>query len=223
MENSILLQNYSPEEKAAYLQAIASLATADRAASPEELDFLTEFATQAGLSELERTAVLEAAKEEREDSLPISLEILKSSELRFSLVADLIQFANLDDEFSADEKANVEKIADYLGVNKQQYEALGDFVQEASEKGAAVDQSNPANFLSVSGIQEKLKAAGIDVGSLAKGFLGVIAPLILGKMMGRRGSGLGGGLGSLISGLGAGRGTGRAGGLLGNILSQLVR
>jgi uncharacterized tellurite resistance protein B-like protein len=56
-----LLQNYSEAEKAAYLSAIASLATADRQASEAETQFLHALAQQAGLSEGAAQQVLAAA------------------------------------------------------------------------------------------------------------------------------------------------------------------
>lgn len=225
-----LLQNYSSEEKTAYLRAISSLATADRSASEEEIEYLTELSAKAGLSGPEIDSILESAREEREDSLAISLGMLKSSELRFSLIADLIHFANVDQNYSAEERVNVEKIAEFLNVSQEQYSALDQFVDHTKDKTVTPEEVNQPSFLAGTGIQEKLKAAGIDLGSLTKGLLGTLAPLILGKVLGGRSSGGGipglgsGGLGSLISGLARGRsGSSGSGGLLGNILSQLTR
>ena len=50
MNDSQLLQNYSDQEKAAYLSVIASLASADREASAPEIEFLQQLSHQAGLS-----------------------------------------------------------------------------------------------------------------------------------------------------------------------------
>ncbi|QJX46884.1 hypothetical protein HMJ29_08040 [Hymenobacter taeanensis] len=50
MADTQLLQNYSDQEKAAYLSVIASLASADREASAAEVEFLQQLAHQAGLS-----------------------------------------------------------------------------------------------------------------------------------------------------------------------------
>jgi hypothetical protein len=46
-----VLTGYSEREKGAYLAALASLSTADRSASEEELDHLREMARAAGLSQ----------------------------------------------------------------------------------------------------------------------------------------------------------------------------
>lgn len=51
MENSQgILQGSSEMEKGAYLGAIASIATADRHASSEEVEYLSALADSAGLS-----------------------------------------------------------------------------------------------------------------------------------------------------------------------------
>ncbi|WP_411274703.1 TerB family tellurite resistance protein [Daejeonella sp.] len=229
MINTSPLQSYSPAEKTAYIQAIASIATADRTASAEELEYVSTLSNEVGLSESEKESVMETAKTENDDSLFASLEVLKNSELRFSLLSDLINFAESDQQYHEEEKKNVEKIATFLNINPQQFEALSELADETRKDGSTPEAVTAAGAFNFSGIQEKLKASGIDIGSLAKGLLATLGPLILAKVMGGRrsgglSSGLGsGGLGSLISGLGGASGRSGQGGLLGNILSKLGR
>jgi uncharacterized tellurite resistance protein B-like protein len=230
MENNKLLKDYTSQEKTAYLHAIASLATADRAASEEELAYLSALSTETGLSVTEQESILAAANDPAGNSLPENLELLKSSELRFSLVADLIHFAGTDQNYSEEEKKNVAEIASFLNVNQEQFAALDQFVDETKDKNVSPEEVEKSNFLAGTGIEEKLKSVGINLGSLTKGLLGTLAPLILGKVLGgRRNSsgipGLGsGGLGSLISSITRGNSGSRgSGGLLGSILSQLTR
>lgn len=245
-----ILEGYSDTEKGAYLGAIASLATADRSASEEEISYLQTLSESAGLSEEQNKLIRDAASEQMTDEdLKRCLDVLKTSELRFSLVSDIIAFAESDQSYSPEEKQNVEKIAKYLGVNQEQFNVLDQFtkkaVQEAPKHAEAIEseQTSPGNFLDSLGFGDKLKSAGINSGSLLKGALGILGPIILSKMLsgGRRsGSGglgglLGGGnrgmsggglLGGLMGGggllgglLGGGRGFGGAGGMLGRILS----
>lgn len=229
MVNTTPLQSYSPAEKKAYVQAIASIATADRTASAEEIEYVSTLSDEVGLSESDKVSVMESAETANDDSLFASLELLKNSELRFSLLSDLINFAESDQHYHEEEKRNVEKIATYLNINPQQFEALSELADETRKEAGTPEAVNNAGALNFSGIQEKLKASGIDIGSLAKGLLATLGPLILAKVMGGRrsggmGSGFGsGGLGSLISGLGGASGTSGQGGLLGNILSKLGR
>jgi len=229
MIDNTTLQNYSSAERKAYIQAIASIATADRTATPEELEYVLTLSNEVGLSETDKESVMESANTANDESLFESLAVLKNSALRFSLLADLINFAEFDQQYHEEEKKNVEKIAAFLNINPQQFEALSELADETKKGEGAPETASEVNALSFSGIQEKLKASGIDIGSLAKGLLATLGPLILAKVMGGKrsgglGSGMGsGGLGSLISGLGgASRSTGQ-GGLLGNILSKLVR
>ncbi|MES3016862.1 MAG: TerB family tellurite resistance protein [Bacteroidota bacterium] len=229
MEDNKLLKDYTAQEKTAYLHAIASLATADRSASAEELEYLSALSEQSGLSSSEQEEILGAAKNSADHSLPDKLEILKSSELRFSLIADLIHFAGTDQNYSEEEKSNVAEIAKFLNVNQEQFAALDQFVDETKSQELSPEQVEQQNFLTGTGIEEKLKSVGINLGSLTKGLLGTLAPLILGKLLGgKRSSGMpglgSGGLGSLISSITKGRsGSGGSGGLLGSILSQLTR
>lgn len=220
-----ILDGYSDTEKGAYLGAIASIATADRKASEEELAYLQALAESANLSEEQSGLITEAATNEMSDEdLKRCLDVLKTSDLRFSLVSDVIAFAESDQSYSDAEKQNVQKIAQYLGVNQQQLSVLDQFtktaVQEAPRHAQELEteQSNPQNFLDGLGFGDKLKSAGINSNSLLKGALGIIGPLILAKMFsggGRRG---GGGLGGLFGG-GGGAGMGGAGGgLLGSLL-----
>ena len=125
------MKDYPGIEKGAYLGAIASLATADDSATEEELQHLAELCDAADLSEDQKQLVMQAGTSITEDELKRCLDVLKGSDLRFSLVTDLIAFAESDQNYTAEEKANVEKIAQYLGINQQQF-ALLDHLQGAA-------------------------------------------------------------------------------------------
>jgi uncharacterized tellurite resistance protein B-like protein len=240
-----ILEGYSDMEKGAYLGAIASLATADRSASEQELEYIEALCVSADLSESQEEVVKKAATEMTDEDLKRCLDTLKGSDLRFSLVSDLIAFAEADSDYSAEEKANVQKIANYLGVNQQQVAVLGEYTKKAVQAAPAQAESleagttTPSNFLGGLGFGDKLKGAGINSNALLKGGLAVLGPIILAQMFrgGRRRSGGmfggGGGLGSALGGgllggmLGGGGGMmgggggmlgGSGGGLLGGLL-----
>jgi uncharacterized tellurite resistance protein B-like protein len=240
MEKQTVLEGYSDIEKGAYLGAIASIATADREASEEELSYIRELCEAAELSEEQMKAVEGAATEMSGEELSRCLDILKNSELRYSLVADLIAFAKSDQDYSEEEQQNVQKISTYLGVDKQQYSLLDQFAQKATEQQPEESvESNAQNMQGFGGLQEKMKGAGINTGGLFKGLLSMAAPLLIGGMLsrgfGRRsGGGLGGmlggggGLGGMLGGglggmLGGGRsgGFGGMGGGLGSVIGML--
>jgi uncharacterized tellurite resistance protein B-like protein len=243
-EQSTLLEGYSDQEKGAYLGAIASLATADREASAEEMEHIEALCEAAKLSPEQTAAVRQAATEMSGNELNQCLDVLKNSELKYSLVTDLMAFAKADNDYSEEEEQNIHKISQYLGVDQQQFSLLNQFSQQAATNAGQQDaaQQAPAqqNFFG-GGLQQKMQNAGINTGSLMKGVLAIAAPMLLGRMFSRGrgmrggfggglggmlGGGLGGmmmgggGLGSLIGMLSGGRGMRSTGGLLGKILGR---
>jgi uncharacterized tellurite resistance protein B-like protein len=235
-----LLKDYSDVEKGSYLGAIASIATTDRTASEEELEYIQALADSAELSVEQKQAVERAATELSGEELQTCLDNLKASDLRYSLVTDLIAFAESDQNYTEEEKANIEKIAQYLNINKQQFSLLDQFVKKTKETNVQPEQMQQQGFLGSLGLEDKFKNSGINFGSLTKGLLGFAGPMILGSLLsrgmrGRSGGGPGGmlsgglggmfggggGLGSLTSMLNGGRGLGSTGGLFSRILRGL--
>ena len=223
MDNQ-LLQNYSEPEKVAYLSAIASLATADRQASQAELEFLQGLAQQAGLSEQGAQHVLHAAQSADNQGIQQNLDALKGSDLRFSLVTDLISFARADGAYSNDEEAMVSKMSQYLGINTEQRQTLETVVDQAAQVQHSPEDPAKQGFLS--GLGDKLSSVGIPKAALMTGLLGVVAPMVLARVMGggnRDGQGggmMGGSMGGLLGGLG-GQG-GILGGGMGSLLGGLL-
>lgn len=218
-----LLQNYSEPEKTAYLSAIAALATADRQASAPEAEFLQRLAQQAGLSEGATRQVLAAADHADNSTVQQSLDQLKSSDLRYSLVTDLISLARADGNYSPGEEEMVGKMAAYLGINPEQKQTLESVVDQAASVPHDPQDPNKQGFLS--SIGDKLSNVGIPKGALMAGLLGVVAPMVISRVMGggsnnnSSNQGQGGSLGGLLSGamdnLGGG---GSLGGMLGGLL-----
>ena len=248
MENSqTILQDSSDMEKGAYLGAIASIATADRQATSEEVEYISALADSAGLSNEQKEAVMKAANEISDEDVLRCLDILKNSDLRFSLVTDVIAFAKSDNNYSEEEQKSVQKMANYLGVNQEQFSLLNHFTEKAQASAnsgisTAPAQAEPNDFLSSLGLKDKLQSAGINGSGLLKGLLGIAAPMLLAKMVtgglsrnrgsgggmfGGGGGGMfgggggmlgGGGLGSIFSMLSGNRGFRSSGGLLSRVL-----
>ena len=225
-----LLRDYSDEEKGAYLGAISSIATADHSASDEEMEYIMALADSADLSEEQKIAVRRAATELTGQELKKCLDILKSSDLKYSLVTDLISFAETDKKYTDEEKANVEKISQYLGINQQQFSLLDQFVKKTAETKPEPEEVTKPGFLSKLGLDEKFKKSGININSLTKGLIGIAGPMILANLItGRRNRGVGvsgnpfsmssgrGGLGSIISMLSGGRGFSRTGNMFNRV------
>lgn len=205
-----LLQQYSEPEKTAYLGAIAALASADRSASEQETQFLTALAQSAQLSPEATQQVLAAAQDSSNESIAQHLDVLKGSELRYSLVADVITFAKADGQYSPEEQQMLQKMAAYLGVNAEQVQALDQAVEQTQQQPPVQDEAHANSlFGSGGGIGDMLRKVNIPTGALAKGMLGILAPILISRMMSR-----GGNSGGMMGGM-MGGGGGMGGGLLG--------
>ena len=223
-QKTTILEGYSDMEKGAYLGAVASIATADRVAGEEELEYIDALIESANISKEQSDLIRDAARSKVSDGdLGRCLDVLKTSDLRYSLVSDVIAFAQADQTYSEEEKHTVEKIASHLGVNQQQFSVLDQFtkkaVQEVPNHAEELEneEETPASFLDSLGFGDKLKGAGINSSSLFKGALGILGPILLARMFsgGRRGGG-----GGLLGGLMGAAGGGLLGGLTGGGRNQ---
>ena len=168
------------------------------------------------------------------------LDILKNSDLRYSLVTDIIAFAKSDSNYSEEEQQKVKEISRYMGVDQKQFSLLDEFTDKAATHDVPAEEKTKPSFLSSLGLSDKMQNAGINSNSLMKGLLGIAGPIVLGSMLsgalrrrgrnagmfgnmgggysGNRGMIPGGGFGSLIGMLSGGRGFRNTGGLFGRIL-----
>ncbi|PVY42984.1 TerB family tellurite resistance protein [Pontibacter virosus] len=218
-EQTTLLKDYTMEEKGAYLAALASIASADGNASEEELEFLRVLSEAAEMPENIEEEVLSIARNPSQISLQRVLDVLKKSQLRFSFITDIISFAKADGEYSQEEQKRIQEMANYLGVDQQQYSLLEQFVDKADEAQKQGEDPSSQAFMNKNGFGDMFKNVGISP-QMVQGILGIAAPIVLARMMsgGRRRGGMMGGMGGmgggLLGGLLGGMMTGR-GGLMG--------
>lgn len=213
---------FPAEQRAAYLGVIASLTTADRRASEEEVAFLSALAQQTGLPQQQAQTVVDAALDPSTGALQENLAVLRNSELKYSLLHDLLAYAQSDGNFSAEEKKFIESLASSLQISHDQYRAVDNF-QRAQETGG--DVSEAANALRNTGVPAQ-----------SSGFLGqlvaTLGPIVLQQVLSRsrRGgttasAGAGGGLmdilGSVLSGAQGGAKRASGGGLA-DVLSSVL-
>lgn len=224
-EQTTILKDYSIEEKGAYLGALATMASADGQASPEELEYLRLMGEAAELPDNVQQEIEQVAQNPSQISLQRCLDVLKKSQLRFSFITDIISFAKSDGQYSPEEEQRIKEMAEYLEVDQKQFSLLDQFVNKADEAQQKGEDPTSSSFLNKSGFGDMFKKAGISP-QMVQGMLGVVAPLVIAKMIGggRRRRGMGGGMaGGLLGGLlgGGMMGEGRRGGGLGSIVSIL--
>ncbi|MBC7391535.1 MAG: TerB family tellurite resistance protein [Opitutaceae bacterium] len=221
--NSELLSDYPIQEKEAYVGAIASIATVDRQATDDELDYLSALAEAAGV---DQQMVETSAKDESNQLIKGQLDILRNSDLRFALITDIITFAKADGKLDQAEQEKINEISSYLGISQQQTTALNTFVEKSADLKTDDETPKDESFLEKTGLSGILKGANIPSGGILKGLLGVAAPLILARMFRNRSNGFGnqngnpgGLLGSVFGGPNSSLGGGLGGGLLGSLLN----
>lgn len=219
---------YPAAQRAAYLGAIAALVTADRQATEAEGQFLSALAQQIGLSQADAQRVVDAAMDPNSDSLKQNLDVLKSSELRFSLMHDLVAFAQSDGDYNEAEQERVASMAKYLGITEEQQDAVDQY------QTAAAQGEDPSALNGLLGSLGMPKGGGALAGILA-----TVGPMILQQIMARGGGaagglpanagagGLGGILGQVMGAMGgggnapAGGGMGGLGGILGQVMGAM--
>jgi uncharacterized tellurite resistance protein B-like protein len=234
-ETTTLLKDYSLEEKGAYLAALATMAAADGNASAEELEFLALTSEAAELPENIQQEIIEIAKNPSQISLQKCLDVLKKSQLRFSFITDIISFAKADGQYTPDEQKHIQDIAQHLEINQKQFSVLDQFVNKANDAQQHGEDATSQSFVNKSGFGDMFKNVGISP-QMVQGMLGILAPIVISKMMSggrhRRHSGMmgmgGGLLGGLLGGgmmgggmMGGGYRGGYGGGGLGSLLSVL--
>ncbi len=226
-----IFQGYSDPEKVAYLAAIASVATADRSATQDEVDFLRSFANAVNLPRGQDEEVINAAMGITGEELKKALDVLRNSKLKFSLIADIITFAKVDKHYSEEEKGSIKKIADYLQIDQNQFSLLDQFVDKATQTPPVNEELQRPGILESLGLKNKFDNAGINSSTFGGGILAMLGPLVLQKILGgsRSGGFFGpgrrslpsggfGGLGSIFSMLNRGGGYGGIGSILSKIL-----
>lgn len=219
-QQNAFLKNYSLPERGAYLGALATMALADGNVSGAETDFLTLMSEAAELPQLMQQEVQQIANSPAQVSLQKCLDVLTGSQLRFSLMTDLISFAKVDGQLSIQEQQRIQDIAAYLGVSEQQFSILNEFVDKAGQAQQQGEDPTSLAFLTKSGFDNLFKKVNISP-QMVQGMLGVLAPIVLSKMMsGGHQRGRNNGLGSLLGGLAGGNPNPTTGGL-GSFISLL--
>src|SRR5688572_27953640 len=116
-EEEKLMKDYTDKEEVVCIAAIASIATADRTAGEDELDFQEALAEAAELSHEQKMNIKQLVLDDYGNDLKALPDIVKNSQVKYSLSTYLVAFAQSDLVYSAEERTNIERIAWYLDIN----------------------------------------------------------------------------------------------------------
>jgi len=181
------------EERTAYLRVIASMASSDGKVSDSEIAHLREACEEVGLDPVDTGSVIDSAVEPDSAEIDAAIRQLAGSELKFTLLADLLFIAHSDGKYSEEERLEVVAIADTLGINTAQVSAVDRYVaavlRASKAKGFEMDDLKkhggevaaglvaagvPIAAVGMSGSVAGLSAAGVTSGLAALGMgLGV--------------------------------------------------
>jgi uncharacterized tellurite resistance protein B-like protein len=148
----------SVDERIDYLATVASIAAVDVKLQNSEKAKLRELCVQLGIPDDRIREVLDVA-ERPTGSVERRLERLKNSDLRFVLLTACLRLAHVDGDYGAEEQAEIRRIADTLGVDGEQLDALTEAV------AASIDGA-PSVGVTAEQVATRLAAVGVPVAAV---------------------------------------------------------
>ncbi len=181
------LLDYPEHEKIDYLSLVASIAAADGKVTDDEITQIREFCSQIGIGELGIGMIIAAIEDPSIIDVPNVLARLATTDLKFTLLTDMLFMACADGKFSPDERQEINKIAAELNISQKQITALNQYVttvikaQRADGKhadwkqvgaelaGVLASAGVPLGAVVVSGYMCGLSVQGISAALIALG------------------------------------------------------
>jgi uncharacterized tellurite resistance protein B-like protein len=190
-------------ERVDYLVVVASMAAADGEVSAAEFEKWREFCKALELGPEETGQVMSALDYPDKVRIQDVAARLRSSELRFTLMTDLLFMAHADDEYCEAEQCEIRELSDALNVNDAQLAALEKYVL-AVLKAANTEGVGSENLKKLGGdVAASLAAAGVPIAAVA----------VSGSVAGLSAAGITSGLAALGLGLGMTAGIGVVAGI----------
>jgi uncharacterized tellurite resistance protein B-like protein len=187
-------------ERVDYLVVVASMAAADGEIAAAEYEKLREFCKALELGAAEIGQVMAAVEEPDTVRIREVTGRLRSSQLRFTLMTDLIFMALADEKFVEAERREIRALADALNLTEPQLAALEKYVQAVLKAGKAEGV----------GAEDFKKLGGDVAASLAATGIPIAAVAVSGTVFGLSAAGITSGLAALGLGLGMTSGLGVA-------------
>lgn len=185
------LLEYTMEERKAYLCLVASIASADNKVTDDEIKNVRELCKKVALDGQSTGIVLAAAEDPRTAPLKQCISLLAKSELRFTLLTDMLFLAYADNNYAPEERSVIADFALELKVNSEQLSAIEDYVK-------AID-----DYKNMGLSTKELKKIGGEVSAgLAAAGVPIAAVAISGSVWGLSTAGIVSGLAALGLGFG---------------------
>lgn len=184
------LRAYPEVERVDYLSVVASLAAADGTVTDDEVNRIREFCEHARIGDIGIGLIIAAIENPAVIELDVVLPRLAQTELRFTLLLDMLALAHADGLCCADEQAEIQKIAAMLAITPAHMEAANRYVEAMMAASRNPSRRSGAEWQRVGAeIADALNAAGVPLRAVA----------LAGAMMG---TGASSGLAALRAGMG---------------------
>lgn len=173
--------DYPEAERRDYLIVVASMAFADGEVSLEERGRIESMCADLGLGDESREQVIEAAEHPNAAELGMILSRLKTSELRFALMIDLIDVAAADGHIATGEEAELDSLAEELDITRGQLAMSKRYVLERRE--AKSQEASPETIAGLASVGIPVAALGVlaPLGAPIAAGLGIAAALGIGS------------------------------------------
>lgn len=113
------LLQYSEQERLALISCIASIATLDKVANEEEIDFILALVEAADLDAMKMKSVVDAAKDPQNKILKNTVDIIATHEdSRYFFTNEILPFIKYNKDLNS--KKNVQRIIDQLDTTDVQ-------------------------------------------------------------------------------------------------------
>lgn len=192
------LLDYPEVERVDYLSVVASLASADGNVTDDEISKIREFCETVQIGDIGISLIIAAIENPSVVDLQTILPRLAQTDLKFTLLADMLFLAHADGMCCTEEQEEIHKIAAMLNIASEQIEAVNRYVETVLEAASKKQKRSDADWKRIgSEIAGILTSAGVPLGAVA----------IAGSIFGQ---GITSGLAALGMGLGVTTGVGVA-------------
>jgi tellurite resistance protein len=129
------ISSYPPARRRDYLMLVAAVAASDNELHPDELSLIEEWMHHFELPARYRREVLAAARHEGGDLAKVQRRLSKT-DLKYSLLLDMMGMAMADGILMDDERALLQDVADALSLDPIEFNIMIDFVHAAHQASA---------------------------------------------------------------------------------------
>lgn len=158
--------NYPEVERVDYLCVAATIAAADGKITDDEISHIREFCEHIEIGEIGIGLIIAAIENPAGVDLQTILSRLKHTDLKFTLLTDMLFIAHADGIVCPGEQEEIKKIAEMLAITSPQIDAIDRYVEAAIS--AQQSKRSEAHWKQVgSEIAGILAGAGIPLGAVA--------------------------------------------------------